>query len=63
MPRCQKQMIAECPECDVEGVAARLDLLWSRETDWYGQLAYYQCPACRIRFVQQDDGDMEIAAE
>jgi transposase-like protein len=52
-----------CPECEAEGALRELQTEGSWETDWYGRITYYICPTCRERFVQQDEGEVAIAAE
>ena len=51
-----------CPECEAEGVASDLQIEGMWETDWYGRLTYYKCRNCREHLVQQDDGEIGIAA-
>ena len=52
-----------CPECEVDGAPRELQTEGSWETDWYGRITYYVCPTCQERFVQQDEGEVSIAAE
>ncbi len=52
-----------CPECEAEGHASELRTGGAWETDWYGRLTYYRCRVCGEHFVQQDDGEISLAAE
>ena len=46
-----------CPDCDT-----KVRLVNELDTDWYGNLKYYQCKVCKERFVSQNGGELSIAA-
>jgi len=48
----------KCPDCE-----GKLKLVGDMNTDWYGNLKYYQCKGeCKERFVSQNGGELELAA-